>query len=86
MTRKKSGWVTSQPFFASGKKNRIRVKYFSSQVGLGQKILTCIVMSTNGDKVHGGGGKKVIMWILRVQVVISSLRFIKIIINSSNDK
>ena len=53
---------------------------------MGQKILTRIAMSTNGDKVHGGGGKKVIMWILRVHIVISSLRFIKIIINSSNDK
>ena len=80
------GRVTGQPVFTSGKKNWVQVKYFSSRVKLGQKILTHIAMSTNGDKVHGGGGKKVIMWILRVQIVISSLRFIKIIINSSNDK
>ena len=41
-----SGWVTGQPVFASGQRNRVRVGYFSGRVGLSQKILTCFAMST----------------------------------------
>ena len=41
-----TGRVTGQPVFASGQKNRIRVRYFSGRVGSGQKILTRFAMST----------------------------------------
>ena len=34
-----------QPVFALDQKNRVRVRYFSGRVELGQKILTCIAMS-----------------------------------------
>ena len=44
--KKKSSRVTSQPVFSSNKKNRVRVRYFSSQVRSGQKILTRFAMST----------------------------------------
>ena len=46
LIHKKPGWVMSQPVFASGQKNRVRVRYFSGWVGSGQKILTRIAMST----------------------------------------
>ena len=46
MTQKKSSRVTSQPLFSSNKKNRVRVRYFSSQVRSGHKILTRFAMST----------------------------------------
>ena len=32
LARKKAGWVTSQLVFASSKKNRVQVGYFSGQV------------------------------------------------------
>ena len=32
LTHKKSGKVMGQPVFASGQKNRVRVRYFSGQV------------------------------------------------------
>ena len=41
-----TGRVTGQPVFASGQKNRVRVKYFSGWVGSGQKILTRFAMSS----------------------------------------
>ena len=46
MTPKKSSRVTSQPLFSSNKKNWVRVRYFSSQVRPGHKILTRFAMST----------------------------------------
>ena len=45
LTRKKSSQVTSQPVFASGQKNQVRVKYFLGRVKSGQKIMTRIAMS-----------------------------------------
>ena len=40
-----SGQVRVNPFLLRIKKNRVRVRYFSGRVELGQKILTCIAMS-----------------------------------------
>ena len=45
---KNTGWVTGQPIFISGQKNRVRVEYFSGLVGSGQKILTRFAMSSDG--------------------------------------
>ena len=50
--RVESGWpaknmgrITGQPVFALGQKNRVRIRYFSSRVRSGPKIMTRFVMS-----------------------------------------
>ena len=42
---KNTGWITGQPVFALGQKNRVRIRYFLSRVGSGPKIMTRFVMS-----------------------------------------
>ena len=50
LTRKNTSWVTGQPVFASGQKNRVRVGYF--WVGSKSSVPFCHVYSEDNYRVR----------------------------------